>query len=151
MPAEIHSVAAVIDRFGDAAHLALGLDDEWRDIGSPQKLEGGGQAGRSCAGYYCNSPRIIAAWHGNWHLSGATSNEKKLTARREIPNEGKTGRSTLGNEVVRAQYFDAEGYDGGVDRNPNHSDAREACKLDARVFEPAILEYPGDRQQIGDE
>jgi hypothetical protein len=49
--AEIHSIAAVIDRLANAAHLGVGLDDDGRDIGSPQQFEGGRQAGRSCAGY----------------------------------------------------------------------------------------------------
>jgi len=38
--AEIHSIAAVVDRLGNAAHLAIGLDDDWRDIGPPQEFEG---------------------------------------------------------------------------------------------------------------
>ena len=54
MTAEIHSIAAVIDRLGNAAHLGVGLDDEGGDIGPPQEFKGGRQPRRSGAGDDCN-------------------------------------------------------------------------------------------------
>src|SRR5882762_4041596 len=65
------------------------------------------------------------------YSGGAALDEKKPAARLEIPSKGKAGRSALGNEVVCAEEFDAEGHGGGVDRDPDHSNTREARKLDA--------------------
>src|SRR6266404_2661669 len=76
MAAEIHSIAAVVDRLGNAAYLAVGLDDDGRDIGPPKKFKGGRQAGRPGAGYECNFLLLFAGRHGKWHSSAAALDEK---------------------------------------------------------------------------
>ena len=65
MTPEIHSIAAVIDRLGDAAYLAVGLDDDGRDIGPPQEFEGGRQPGGPPAGYHGNCLFLVAGGHGD--------------------------------------------------------------------------------------
>ncbi len=149
--AEIHSIAAVIDRLGNSAHLSVGLDDDGRDIGPPQEFEGGRQAGRPRAGYDCNFLLLVAGRHGRCFQAARRRTKRNWRRARKIPNKGKAGGPALGNEVVHAQDPYAKENGRGVDRNPDHPDTREASELHARVLEPAILEYQSDRQHIRDE
>ena len=62
MTAEIHSIAAVINRLGNATYLSVNLDDDGCDFGASQKLQSSRQAGRSGAGYDCNFLWFIAGF-----------------------------------------------------------------------------------------
>jgi hypothetical protein len=63
--AEIHSIAAVIDRLGDSSHLSVGFEDDRPDIRPPQKFEGRRQSRRSCAGDDGNFLVFIGRSHGD--------------------------------------------------------------------------------------
>ena len=139
MSAQIHAVAAVVDGLGNAADLTVGIEDDGRDIGPPQEFERGCQSRGPCAGDDRDFAVIVAGGHRNRHSIRAVFDEEKLAACQEIPNEGKAGRPALGDEVVHTQDPDTEGHGSGVDCDPDHANSREACKLDARVLEPAIL------------
>jgi hypothetical protein len=56
---EVHTIAAVFDRFGNSAHLSIGFEHDGGDIGPPQELERRGQPGRSGAGDDGNVLRLI--------------------------------------------------------------------------------------------
>src|SRR5580700_3560270 len=49
--AQIHSIAAVVDGLGDSTNLGICFKDYWRDVRSPQELEGRSQPRRPGADY----------------------------------------------------------------------------------------------------
>ena len=50
MAAEIHSIAAVVDRLGDSTDLSVGFEHDGFDVGAAQQFERGRQSRRSGTG-----------------------------------------------------------------------------------------------------
>jgi len=70
--AEIHSIAPVVNRFGYAAYLRIGFNDDGCDIGPPRQFKGSGQASGACSSYDCSFPRFIGVGHYMGQSSRAT-------------------------------------------------------------------------------
>ena len=79
MAAQVHPIAAIVDRLRDASDLCVGLEYDGRDIRPAQQFQRGGQARRTGSGHHRCSLAPFAI-----HADGLTPNARAGSRRGSI-------------------------------------------------------------------
>ena len=129
--AEVHAVAAVVDRLGDAADLDVRLEHQRQDVGAAQQFQRRRQAGgtrrpRSPP----PSARSIHGHGGKHRLNGAAFARKAIGVARGNCSKREAGRDALGEQVMQPEPLDRDIDHGGIDAEPDRAERDEPCEFE---------------------
>src|ERR1700753_1291280 len=60
--ANIHAVAAIVDRLGNTAYLGICFEYDWRNVGAAQQFKRSGEARWAGAGNACGLFHVFETW-----------------------------------------------------------------------------------------